>query len=766
MRAAILLLSVVVLLLPAGHGENDRPVIAGLKPSPPRDEWSSYGNGGVLFFGPNQWLAYVRVKGEHESVVTRFPDGRVEESEAWDSVTGLRISPDGRTLTYIGARDGRSRFVVNGEPGPAFSHISDHIGTAFSDDGKHWAYVAVRDDDQWVVVHDGIEDPFEVSLSVSPFFSPRSGKIFYPAQNFVVVDGKPGKEYGGGIVGPIQLKPDTEEPIYIASTGPQKRFLVVGGREGRTYDNVSSPRVSDDGRIIAYVADRGRQRFVVINDREFGPYDGCAVASPLVMDPDGRRVAYPGGDPASAGAKAACRVIVDGVPSSQAYEHIANVQLSPPGAPRPRIAFIAVRDWLEDSRKAVIVDGVMGTEYKDVHGLVFSASGDIFYVAEEGGKQFPVHERVAGPGFDEIKALTSTDDGSVIMFTISNDRKAIAFNGIRDGKAHLVHWTGTAWKESAPYDSIDRLISFDASGNAVYSATRKGKQFVVVGDKEQTPYDAIHDVRVGLDGRGVLAVASVGNRTLLVLDGQEVAEEEGIGVYGTPLKHRLTEGRWETQVTAGRVNSFTTRDGIFHLQLSDRTIYTFDNPTGGGPQVIFQGKVKDADAILLTEYHGDGCPEMHRLIGIDRAGEPFVSEPFGGCHGDPDIQKFEDRIEMTYDGEPGQPDKRWVYRPGGSFTQESFKRPGRRNTQDLAKTDAIAVSWGPQLEFFMERNLEILSWDDAQHVLMNLDLKGGKQYHSGWLTIFLDDGRGFLTKPPDINFIVEFAKQHDGFGVE
>jgi hypothetical protein len=72
----------------------------------------------------------------------------------------------------------------------------------------------------------------------------------------------------------------------------------------------------------------------------------------------------------------------------------------------------------------------------------------------------------------------------------------------------------------------------------------------------------------------------------------------------------------------------------------------------------------------------------------------------------------------------------------------------------------------PQLDFFMERNFEILSWDDAMEVLERDDLKGGKQYHSGWLTIFLDDERAFLTKPPDINFIVELAKRHEGFGVE
>ena len=765
MRTAIRLWGLILVLALAGHGQN-RPVIVGLKPPPPQEEGSSVGNHGILFFASDQWLAYIRVNGEHESVVTRFPDGRVEESETWDSVANLAIGADGRTLTYVGTRDGHSSFVVNGEPGPAYANIDSYIRTVFSEDGRHWAYVATRNDDRMVVVHDGIADPFEVSYSVRPFFGPKSGKLVYLAhriesydplksKSFVVVDGKPGKAFGQ-VVGPIQLKPDTDEPIYIASFEPQEnRFLVVGEREGKAYGSVSAPRISKDGKTIAYVADLDRKSFVVINGREFGPYLCCIGDSGLAMDPDGRRIAYPAGEPASSGRKTAYRLVVNGVPSTQTYEQIENVVLSRPGSPRSRVAFTTVRGPWNDSSNAIVVDGVIGAEYKATRDLGFTANGDFFYVAEEDGTAFPVHEREVGPRFDEIKD-----------FTVSEDGKRIAFNGIRNGKAHLVYWTGVAWKESTPYDSIDRPILFDASGNAVYRAARKRKQFVVVGDKEQTPYDAIHDVRVGLDGRGVLAVASVGKKMLLVLDGQEIAVEEGIGDLGTPEKHRKPEGRWETRVTAGRVHAFTLNDGTYHLQLNDKTIYTFDNPTGGGPRVFLQGKVNEEDALLLVEYHGDGCPEMHKLVTIDSAGEPFVSESFGICHEEPDVKTFEDRLEITYLQESGRADERWVYRPGGLLAQELFMRPGRRTTLDVAKADPIAVSWGPQLDFFMERNFEILSWDDAMEVLERDDLKGGKQYHSGWLTIFLDDERAFLTKPPDINFIVEFAEQHEGFGVE
>lgn len=755
-----LVISLVAILLTIGAVSGqaiERPVILGLRPAPPQEVGEYHGNQGILFFGSGEWLAYVRVKGELESVVTRFPDGRVEESETWDSVRDLAISPDGRTLTYVGRRGEKSHFVVNGVPGPGYAGISANFRTVFSTDGRHWAYVANRDDSHYVVVRDGVEEPFNVSFSARPVFNPKSGKLVYMAeQGVLVVDGKPVQDASESW-SHIQFKADTGEAVYLDSRGASEdRFVVVGGQEGKHYGNVYAPRVSADGATVAYVAERDRQSFVVINGREFGPYACCIRHDDLVMDPDGRRITYPAG--VQSGKARAYRLIVDGVASAQSYGRIQDVVLSRPGSPRARIAFTAERGSWPETRSAVVVDEIPGDEYQSVSALLFTPGGDLFYVAEKDGKAFAVHEREQGASFDEISDFSLSDNG-----------RWVAFNGRRNGKSYVVRWTGSSWKESAPYDSVARSILFDASGAPVYRATRKRQQFVVIGDQEQTPYDAVHDVRVGLDGRGVLAVASSGKKLLLVLDGREIAVEDGIGVLGTPEKYRRSDDHWKLRVTAGSVNGFLAGVDpveLFYLQLNDKTIYTYDGPRGGGPSVEFQGKVKDEDVLLLGEYHGDGCVLMHTLIAIDSGGDPFVSEPFGTCGG-AKIGTFEDRIEFTFlKDDAVSPDERWVYRTAGALSHELFKRQDRRNlrTQEVDKGDAIARSWGPQADFFIKQNFEIMLWIEAEPLLLKGASIGGKQYHNGWLLFGLQDGRRFLTKPPDINFVL--THRLPGFGVE
>ncbi len=62
----------------------------------------------------------------------------------------------------------------------------------------------------------------------------------------------------------------------------------------------------------------------------------------------------------------------------------------------------------------------------------------------------------------------------------------------------------------------------------------------------------------------------------------------------------------------------------------------------------------------------------------------------------------------------------------------------------------LAVSWGNQKEFFIKGGFEILEWDVAKSELLKGNYRGGKQYHTEWLTIYMNDGRKYLTKQPRI----------------
>lgn len=71
--------------------------------------------------------------------------------------------------------------------------------------------------------------------------------------------------------------------------------------------------------------------------------------------------------------------------------------------------------------------------------------------------------------------------------------------------------------------------------------------------------------------------------------------------------------------------------------------------------------------------------------------------------------------------------------------------------RDLPLNSAIDSLWGAQSAFFREKNLEVLPWEDAEFILIDRKLQGGRQYQTRWLTIFSADGEGFLTLQTELD---------------
>lgn len=82
----------------------------------------------------------------------------------------------------------------------------------------------------------------------------------------------------------------------------------------------------------------------------------------------------------------------------------------------------------------------------------------------------------------------------------------------------------------------------------------------------------------------------------------------------------------------------------------------------------------------------------------------------------------------------------------------------------------LVNSWGNQKEFFIKEDFQILEWEAAKSELLKKNYRGGKQYHTGWLTIYMKDGRKYLTKQPQIDVFFDFMEESNlstkGFGTE
>ncbi len=91
-------------------------------------------------------------------------------------------------------------------------------------------------------------------------------------------------------------------------------------------------------------------------------------------------------------------------------------------------------------------------------------------------------------------------------------------------------------------------------------------------------------------------------------------------------------------------------------------------------------------------------------------------------------------------------------------------------TQSVDLDEKMVESWGGQRNFFTGGNFEIVNWEEAKKILRLGNIKGGKQYHTGWLTIYTLDENKYLTKQPQMDALWDFMKENnlslEGFATE
>ncbi len=83
-----------------------------------------------------------------------------------------------------------------------------------------------------------------------------------------------------------------------------------------------------------------------------------------------------------------------------------------------------------------------------------------------------------------------------------------------------------------------------------------------------------------------------------------------------------------------------------------------------------------------------------------------------------------------------------------------------RSTGDPDLPADLVASWGPQTNFFLQRGFTIIEWPAAQVILREGLCAGGKQYHTGWLTMYLRDGRRYLVRPPALDDFLAFMREN------
>jgi len=214
-----------------------------------------------------------------------------------------KISPDGKHFAYIAIKDGSVDFndkckgskyvaVLDNQAGKIYDDIGD---LTFSPDSQHFAYVA-KNEAKYSIVLDNKEDKSYNDV-YGPVFSPDSQKLAFVAREsgqlgkyFVVFDGQIGKKYDH--IGELIFSSDNQHFAFVACEGIQQKkcFPVIDGQEGKKYDNlIYYLTFSPDSQHFAYVAKIGDKYFTVLDGQEGKKYSDVRY---LVFSPDSNQFAY------------------------------------------------------------------------------------------------------------------------------------------------------------------------------------------------------------------------------------------------------------------------------------------------------------------------------------------------------------------------------------------------------------------------------------------------------------------------------------------
>jgi Tol biopolymer transport system component len=277
--------------------------------------YNGSGSGGVVFSPDGKRIAQFARRGEHWFVVVDGKETNECDGVQWGSLT---FSPDSKRLAYW-AKQGNSWIaIIDGKEGKeftsptgetvAFRPDGKHTAIIFSPDSKHAAYVAGSGLKLSVVI-DGVLDGKNtwtsglisgIATARSLMFSPDSTQIAYCASkdgkhSFVVVNGKQGKTYDQIVEDTLIFSPDSKHIAYWAKQG-EAWSVVVDGKEGPSYEawdynpekgkyiRATPPVFSPDGRHVAYLANRGNKRYIVVDGVESQPYDGIPTYCKCVFD--------------------------------------------------------------------------------------------------------------------------------------------------------------------------------------------------------------------------------------------------------------------------------------------------------------------------------------------------------------------------------------------------------------------------------------------------------------------------------------------------
>lgn len=445
---------------------------------------------------------------------------------------------------------------------------------------------------------------------------------------------------------------DFSHVAYIGGSGT-RQVVYWDGKAGPEFDKVASasPILSRDGLHCAYSAQRGAQAYIVVDNKEYGPFDtpttgevyrgyaggvpekadggdyNATPFQPIVFSPDGSHSAFlakrgnhtlvfEDGKQVAAGKL----VIGSGLQFSSRGNHLA----------------FALQD---DAQRSVTyyMDGVAGPVFFNGHRPEFSEDGHhLFYVAEPGpGSEAFVLDGKADPTSTVVREVHVSDDGAHYAYVAAPTRQEVAV--VLDGKAiagaqqvwlspngaHVAYFQPTVksarmeahglgvmvvdGKAGQTYQRIESVLFAPDDGRVIYVATNNRQTVVVDRGAESPAYNGIRlPLLFSRDGHHMEYVASDADGTFVVLDGKPSQHFTSIAAQTDAGQPRFLDD--------GSLSYVANKSGKTQLMHNDQAV-------GEGSGLMSPNGRRTA--LLTTTGVGSGSPTAQ--ITLDGVSQPKLA---------------------------------------------------------------------------------------------------------------------------------------------
>jgi hypothetical protein len=350
------------------------------------------------------------------------------------SPVGLVVSRNRATYGFIASGGpGRTGAVIDGKLGDLYRDAKNLV---LSPDGRRWALVAHetstmpgRTVDVHVVV-DGVKGPAAGSVSELQFSADGSSVGYLSTagnQQTAVIDGQ---SYGPARSVGFALGTSGAGPTVWTDDGAQWTITAAGTR--RTYPRIDRVRVSEDGRVAAFVVVAEKTARVVIGDKE-GP--AFAEIGDLRMSRDGKRVVYSAKE-----ASGRWRVVDGERPESLSFGlRIDELTLAPGGGGYLYLG-VTMKEPL-----ALVINGARaaGTAPLAPYALSPDGRAAAWRVQTKTGTAV-FHQGKPGPDVGDVFDLTLSADGKAVAYRFGTAKLIVNRSEVKDpDPLAVVSWVGT-----------------------------------------------------------------------------------------------------------------------------------------------------------------------------------------------------------------------------------------------------------------------------------------------------------------------------------